>query len=212
MQDVFKNSSNRLRISSLNSLDTFLLPQVYDLFLQKYPEIELEIQSMDLPAASQSIHSRDTDIAFTTGTSHDKALKQTLVFREPMVIVCNKDLSFETPVNPKELLKSQELFVEWSSDFIDWHNEIFGDTHPKITVSIMAHIKQFLESKLCWAIVPVSVATGLQKESDVIIKIDTSLNLPYRKVSIITLPDEDKNIAIDKFCDCLKKTVSKYSV
>ena len=210
MQGVFKNSNNRLRISSLNSLDTFLLPQAYDNFLQQYPEIELEIQSMDLSAASQSIHSRNTDIAFTTGKSHDKTLKQTLVFKEPMVIICSKALNLPEKITPRELLKSQELYVEWSGDFIDWHNEVFGNSHHKITVSIMTHIKQFLESKLCWAIVPVSVALGLEKESK-IKKLEPSFELPYREVSIITLPD-DKNTAIDKFCDCLKQTVSKYTV
>lgn len=210
MQEVFKNSSNRLRISSLNSLDTFLLPQVYDNFLQQHPQIELEIQSMDLSAASHSIHSRDTDLAFTTGKSHDKTLKQTLVFKEPMVIICSKALNLPQKITPKDLLKNQELYVEWSSDFIDWHNEIFGNSHSKITVSIMTHIKQFLESKLCWAIVPVSVALGLEKQSE-IKKIEPSFELPCREVSIVTLPD-DKNTAIDKFCDCLKQTVSKYTV
>ena len=80
MNGIFNGQSAKLRVSSLNSLDTFLLPQVYDLFLQKHPEIELEIQNMDIAVASTNIHKGDTDIAFTTGKTGDKALKQTLVF------------------------------------------------------------------------------------------------------------------------------------
>lgn len=209
MHTVCKKAPSSLKISSLNSLDTFLLPQVYNNFLQEYPEIELEIQSMELPAASLSIHEGGTDLAFTTGKSHDKTLKQTLVFEEPMVMVCSKNLRLNAPVSSEELLSNQELFVEWSSDFTVWHNSIFGNSHPKITVSIMAHIKQFLESKACWAIVPVSVASGLEKESN-IKRVEAAFELPCREVSIVTLPDADKNTAIDKFCNCLKQTVSKY--
>lgn len=212
MKGVFKTAPNRLRISSLNSLDTFLLPQVYDNFLLQNPDVELEIQSMDLSAASHSILSGDTDLAFTTGKSHDKSLNQTIILKEPMTIVFNKNLSLNSPANPQDLLAHQELFVDWSSDFTDWHNEIFGDSHPKLTVSIMSHIKMFLESKPCWAIVPVSVATGLEKDSNLISRLATDFDLPYRVVSIITLPDAAKNTAIDRFCDCLKQTVSKYTI
>ena len=212
MKGVFKTAPNRLRISSLNSLDTFLLPQVYDNFLLQNPDVELEIQSMDLSAASHSILSGDTDLAFTTGKSHDKSLNQTIILKEPMTIVFNKNLSLNSPANPQDLLAHQELFVDWSSDFTDWHNEIFGDSHPKLTVSIMSHIKMFLESKPCWAIVPVSVATGLEKDSNLISRLATDFDLPYRVVSILTLPDADKNTAIDRFCDCLKQTVSKYMI
>ena len=138
MKGVFKTSPNRLRISSLNSLDTFLLPQVYDNFLLQNPDVELEIQSMDLSAASHSILSGDTDLAFTTGKSHDKSLNQTIILKEPMTIAFNKNLSLNSPANPQDLLAHQELFVDWSSNFTDWHNEIFGDSHPKLTVSIMS--------------------------------------------------------------------------
>lgn len=210
MGQIFGKQDTKLRVSSLNSLDTFLLPQVYDLFLQKHPDIELEIQDMELAAASQSIKLRHTDIAFTTGKSHDKALKQTLVFREPMVVVCNKKLNFNKAVCVEDLLKFQELYVEWSGNFSDWHNTVFSEHHSKITVSIMAHIKQFLKSKLCWAIVPISVAAGLENDGSIKV-VEAVFELPYREISIITLPDGDKNETIQKFCNCLKQTVSKYN-
>ena len=70
----------------------------------------------------------------------------------------------------------------------------------------------FLESKPCWAIVPVSVATGLEKDSNLISLLDANFELPCRIVSIITMPDATKNTAIDRFCDCLKQTVSKYMI
>ncbi len=209
MHRVFAKQPHKLRVSSLNSLDTFLLPQVYDRFLQEHPEIELEIQNMDLTAASKSIHTGHTDIAFTTGKIHDSTLKQTLVFKEPMVFVCSKGLNLNLHVSLGDLLENQELYVEWSNDFIDWHDNALGDHHFKITVSIMAHIKQFLESKLCWSIVPASVAQGLIEDGNIKI-VPTAFDLPSREVSLITAIDADKNIAVKYFYDCLKDIVLKY--
>ncbi len=209
MQSVFAKQAHKLRVSSLNSLDTFLLPQVYDLFLQKHPEIELEIQDMDLLPASRNIHTGDTDIAFTTGKTKDKTLKQTSVFCEPMVVVCNNNLKSDASITPQQLIKNQEVYVEWSHDFTKWHSEVIGNTHPKLTVAIMAHLKQFIEHKECWAIVPVSVAQGLVGDGNIKI-VPTSFDLPSREVSLITAADADKNIAIKYFFDCLKEIVSKY--
>ena len=209
MNAVFEKQSQKLSVSSLNSLDTFLLPQVYDLFLQRHPEIELEIQNMDLIAASKSIHAGNTDIAFTTGKCHDVTLKQTTVFKEPMVLVCNKELNLDTAASIEGLIKNQELYVEWSGDFCDWHEKVLNESHSKITVSIMAHIKQFLESKLCWAIVPISVAQGLLQDQNInCVSVDFSL--PYREVSIITSAKDENNISVNYFLDCLKEIVSKY--
>lgn len=209
MHSVFNKQPENLRVSSLNSLDTFLLLQVYERFLQEHPETELEIQNMELALASRSIHTCDTDIAFTTGKSNDKTLKQTLVFCEPMVIVCSNDLNYDTPVTHEQLLCSQEVYVEWSSSFTKWHSEILGDTHPKLTVAIMAHLKQFMQRKPCWAIVPVSVALGLEQDGN-IKRVEAAFKLPEREVSILTALGSENNIAIINFCACLKEIVSKY--
>lgn len=209
MYDVFNKQPVSIRVSSLNSLDTFLLPQVYELFLQKHPEIQLEIQDMERTLASRSIHTGDTDIAFTTGKSNDKTLKQTLVFCEPMVLVCSSDLNYDTPVSYEQLVGSQELCVEWSGDFTKWHNDTFGDKYPKLTVAIMAHLKQFMKSKSCWAIVPVSVAEGLEQDNN-IKRVETEFKLPKREVSILTALGSENNTAIKCFYDCLKDMLSKY--
>lgn len=210
MSQIFGNQATKLRVSSLNSLDTFLLPQVYDLFLQKHPEIELEIQNMDIAVASTNIHKGDTDIAFTTGKTSDKALKQTLVFCEPMVIVCNKSINMPNPASTEQLQNHQEVFVDWSSAYTKWHNDTIGNTHPKLTVAIMSHIKQFISHKECWAIVPISVAHGLLQDQN-IKSLSCDFSLPCREVSIVTSTKDDNNLSVKHFLDCLKQIVLKYT-
>ena len=209
MGQIFGKQVTKLRVSSLNSLDTFLLPQVYDLFLQKHPDIELEIQDTELAVASLNIHKGDTDIAFTAGKTSDKGLKQTLAFCEPMMVVCNKNINMPQPVNAQELQKHQEVFVDWSSSYTKWHDDIIGNSHPKLTVAIMSHIKQFISNKECWAIVPISVAQGLLQDQNINC-VNVDFSLPYREVSIITSAKDENNISVNHFLDCLKEIVSKY--
>ena len=209
MGQIFGKQVTKLRVSSLNSLDTFLLPQVYDLFLQKHPDIELEIQDTELAVASLNIHKGDTDIAFTAGKTSDKGLKQTLAFCEPMTVVCNKNINMPQPANAQKLQKHQEVFVDWSSSYTKWHDDIIGNSHPKLTVAIMSHIKQFISHKECWAIVPISVAQGLLQDRNINC-VNVDFSLPYREVSIITSAKDENNISVNHFLDCLKEIVSKY--
>jgi DNA-binding transcriptional LysR family regulator len=208
MVQVFKKSPEKLRVSSLDSLDTFLLPQVYEKFLQAYPHIRLEIQDMDVEPASQSIHAGATDLAFTTGPNTDRGLKQTLLFLEPMVLVCSEDAPLSGTVDTEQLASVPEVFIEWSSAFTRWHQQSLG-LLPKLSISIMNHLQQFLEKGNCWSIVPISVAYGLERRCK-IRRLATAFPMPKREVSFVVAPGSDKNIAIQAFCDCLKEVVSQY--
>lgn len=209
MQQVCRNQPKSLRVSSLNSLDTYLLPDVYERFLQTYPEIGLEIQNMELELASESIRNGMTDLAFTTGNNRDERLTQTLAFVEPMVLICGAQATYEEPVKADKLSPRHEIYVEWSSRFAQWHQHTFGSSHPQLTISIMAHLMQFMEREQCWAIVPVSVAVGLEKACGVR-RLRTAFELPKREVSLLTDGNGLETTAIQSFCQCLQDTVSEY--
>lgn len=208
MLQVCRKQPEKLRISSLDSLDTFLLPQVYERFLQNHPQIGLEIQDMDLEPASLSIHAGATDIAFTTGTNTDKTLQQTQLFMEPMVVICVENTPLQEPVTRNQLADIPEVFIEWSSEFARWHQQTLG-LKPKLSISIMNHLQQFLEKGNCWSIVPVSVAVGLAERLPVR-QVKADFPIPGRTVSFVSALHSEKNTAISSFCQCLKETVAEY--
>lgn len=208
MLQVCRKQPDKLRVSSLDSLDTFLLPRVYDRFLQNYPQIGLEIQDMDLEPASLSIHAGATDIAFTTGMNTDRALQQTKLFVEPMVVLCGTNTPLEGPVSAEQLVNVPEVFIEWSSEFTRWHQQTLG-LRPKLSISIMNHLQQFMEKGNCWSIVPVSVAVGLAERLPVR-QVEAAFTIPGRTVSIVAALHSEKNTAIGAFCQCLKEIVAEY--
>lgn len=207
MLQVCRRNQKVLRVSSLNSLGNYLLPEVYDLFMQEYPEIELQIQDMEIESASRSLLAGTTDLAFISGTNSNEHLIQKPVFREQMVLICSSKVDLKPPVSAKALSGLQELYIDWSNLFAQWHRKTIPNDHPQLVVSIMAHLRQFMKNKTCWSIVPQSVAKGLQEDCPIQI-LETSFTLPDRQISILS--KQDNNERTESFIQCLKTALQHH--
>lgn len=208
MRQVCRKQKGSLRVSSYNSVGTYLLPEVYERFLQEYPHIALEIQDMELDGAVRSLLSGGTDIAFTAGNVADPMVVQTPVLSEPMVLICSGHGAYPEPASFRQLSRGEEVYIEWSNMFRRWHQRIFGsDSHPKLSISIMAHLRQFMEREQCWAIVPVSVARGMEADSN-IRRLRADFLLPNREISCLTKAGTENREAIQAFYNCLRDAVA----
>ena len=208
MKRVCKKQPTTFRVAFFNSLGTYLLPQVFDLFLQKHPQIHLELQDMERDAAGKSLQKGSTDLFFTAGKVGEEHLLQRPVFREPMVLVCNRSLNLTVPVSPDMLPMDREVCVEWSGAFSRWHQEVFPDANPRITISIMANLRQFLVGNKAWSIVPFSVAEGILKEGDLQM-LETSFPMPSRDISIVTAATTPQPV-VESLCQCLQEVLQSY--
>ena len=198
MQKVCRSQPKSLRVSSINSLGTYLLPAVYTRFLQQHPTIQLDIQDMKLPEVSHSIRNGETDLALTAGKASDSFLVQTPIFSEPMVLICSRQAAYPESVTAAQLPHREEVYIDWNDSYARWHQKTFGNLPSNIRVSIMAHLKQFMDSGHYWAIVPVSVAEELCKDG-IIRYLQTDIPLPRRTISILTAADTDPSPALVSF-------------
>ena len=203
MQQVCRRQPGMLRISAINSLDTYLLPEVYDYFLETYPKTSLQLQDMELEAACRSMRSGDTDIAFTAGRLADSDLIQTPVLAEPMVLVCSKESEYAQQMTVSAMPVREQVYIQWSSRYDRWHQKTFGGEQPQIIVSIMEQLRRFMLRPQCWAIVPVSVARGLERDCGVR-RICCEDALPDREVSCIMPAEPDNSAAIEAFLGSIR--------
>lgn len=208
MHKLGASQPTTLRVSCFNSLGTYLLPSVYQLFLQTNPQINLQMQDMEIAVASQSILQGKTDLAFTTGTIFGSGLHQIPIFSEPMVMICSAASLLQTPVTLSLLPSQEEVYVQWSHSFSQWHQKFLEDSPPHLCVSIMAQLRQFLEQENRWAIVPLSVARGLEEECS-IRYLETDIPLPRRNVSCV-ISSDSQVLAIKEFLDCLQQVLLTY--
>ena len=208
MQNIGNHQLSNLRISSYNSLATYVLPAVYQRLLEQHPHFGLSIQDMELSAASRSILNGETDLAFTSGIVADSRLLQIPAFSEPMVLVCADKNRFSEPVMPNQLSLRDEVYVDWSNRFSQWHMRTLCPAHPQLCVSIMNHLQQFLSQGSRWAIVPVTVAAGLARELP-LQQVKTGFALPRREVSCV-VEAQAKLPVLDVFFDCLRQVLGTY--
>lgn len=209
MLQVCRPRVRNLRVSSFNSIGTYLLPAVYDRFLQQNPGILLDIQDMELDAAIRSIQSGTTDIAFTAGKVTDGMLVQTPVFSEPMVLIASADNCYRDPVEVSNLSLSNQVYINWSSSFVRWHRRVFGNEQPQICISMMAHLRRFVEQKDHWAIVPISVADGLARDGGICC-LRTEFSLPQREIACLTAKDSKDSEDVQAFFSCLREVIAEH--
>ena len=208
MEQLCKKQPLVLRVSSLNSLGTYLLPTVYEAFLQEHPEAELEIQDKELAPACKSIRCGLTDLAFATGMGCEPGTEGFPAFSEPMVLICSKSASYQSTVNLKNLPFRNEVYVPWCTSFVQWHQTVFGlRAQPQISLSIMEQLRLFMKRETSWAIVPSSVADGLEHTVE-IRRCETTVPLPNRDVFYIVAEKTD-NPAVGHFLSCLRAVLEK---
>jgi DNA-binding transcriptional LysR family regulator len=171
--------------------------------------LRLEIQDMELDAATHSIQEDKTDLAFTCGRVKDSHFAQIPVFSEPMVLITSVASEYPEPVALSQLSLSDEVYIEWSNAFAPWHQQMFIGEKPQIRISIMAHLQKFIEQKQRWAIVPVSVAEGLEQQG-IARRLQTVFPLPCREVSCITAADCQNEPAIEAFLECLRDVIGEH--
>ena len=210
MQKICHRPDQMLRVSSFNSIGTYLLTAVYERFMQTNPQIRLEIQDMELEAAIHSIQDDKTDIAFTCGRVKDSYFEQIPVFSEPMVVITSMVSAYHEPVDLHQLSLADEVYIEWSHAFAQWHQQMFAGEKPQICISIMAHLEKFIEQKQRWAIVPISVAEGLEQQG-IARRLETVFSLPCREVSCITAAEGQNQSAIQAFLECLREVIGEHS-
>ncbi len=209
MRTVCFAKPNTLRISSINSLGTYLLPEVYELFLQRYPTNSLELQDLEFPTAMDSIARGDTDLSFNSGSTIDDRLTRLPVFAEPMVLIRRDDGTVPTAVGVDDLRLQHEVYIAWNSAFASWHQTTFGAHHPQISISIMAQLQPFLERSGYWAIVPLTVADGLSRTMP-LQRVPTTFPLPVREISVYARKHPENSEAIDDLFGCLREILSRY--
>lgn len=204
MQDLHKT----LNISSVNSLGAYIMPECYGLFMEKYPDVKLVIQDYEFPEACKSILRGNTDLAFNIDNNIPENIISIPVFSEHFVFVCSQNSNYPDTVRPDMLNTKNEVYVNWYTGFEDFHTSVFGKNAPQIQLDIMAQLKIFVEKPNNWAIVPISVARGLQKVSAIRI-LQADFPLPERTVYCLRSKERQLEPLSVSFLQCLGQILSR---
>lgn len=206
IEKLRKGLENKLNISSLNSLGAYIMPESYAIFMEKYPDVGLEIQDQEFRAACKSILQGRTDLAFNTGCRVPDRIRAIPVFREGFALICSENSDYPPVVSADMLKVKNEIYVDWDAAFEAFHTSLFGTQSPQLRLDIMSQLKIFVKRPNHWAIVPVSVARALSNHEGVRI-VKTDFQLPDRTVYCLCPTEGEQKSNSTLFLQCLREVL-----
>lgn len=208
IEKIRRDHHEKLRVSSLNSLATYILPESYALFVERYPETGLVIQDLEFHEACKGILRGDTDLAFNADNSVPAKITARPVLSEEFSLICSNKSSYPDTVSADMLNVKNEVYVEWYSGFGKFHALVFGDELPPLCLDLVSQIKIFMEKPNSWAFAPASVVRGLARNSDIRV-LKTTFELPKRTVYCLHLAGEELNKHCVAFLKCLAEVLEQ---
>ena len=203
MQDLkVKPLSVPFRVSSLNSVSTAILTEVYTSYLQLRQDTALEIEDISSYASYDAIESRISDFAIVVDRRYSLKATCRPLFTEQMELVCNVNSCLPEIVEITDLNPNYDVYSPWFLEFEQWRMSLFGkDVRPRMQIQIMQHLEYFLEQPDNWSIVPATISQRLLKNPKIASRI-LNADVPKRNISSLT-PSENGHPHYDFFLECL---------
>lgn len=153
-----------LSIGSVDSLNTTLLPSLYEKLIHHKPICKLKILTSTSPEIYELVEKREIDIGFVLREINSSNIISDRIFSEPMVVIriAEKKKNKEM-IHPSDLDPHYEVFLNWGPSYMIWHN-YWWDPHISchLEVDTTSLIKQILlEKPKHWSIVPMSMVRSV---------------------------------------------------
>lgn len=167
-------------VASVGSLMAFMLPMVFQTFMEENPECILHVTTLHSVDAYSYVRKKMVDMAFITDPMFSSQIKTRILFREDLCLVVGKDLKLPQKLTIGELNPRMEIRTLWDGNFDAWHSYYFGTSAvPRIYLDEMGFLQYFTQHGRSWAFLPVSIARKMVKETPVSIH-ELDVKIPQR--------------------------------
>jgi DNA-binding transcriptional LysR family regulator len=150
----------RLTITTSDTTACYLLPEVLKIFRNRYPEVEVCIQSKPSPLAAEQVLSHEADLAIVTlPVEHPRLTTEKLIIREDVVICSpNNSLASRKKFTFVELAQYPLLLLDRGSNTRAYIDERIREAgiKPKIAMELgsIEVIKKLVQLDFGVSIVP----------------------------------------------------------
>lgn len=147
-----------LSVGAITSIHDAILPELFFLLSEKYPEIHLAGLARTSVELYSMVRERSLDVAFVSFEMRSGDVICRPAFTEPYYLITSKSLLSGTgPKHPADLDPSQELFYSFSAAFRDWHEMIMPDgIFPRLKTDTLAMYCQIASKIPFWSVCPSS--------------------------------------------------------
>lgn len=167
-RDVTAQGRTRaLRVASVGSLSTYLLPPVFRDFMEGAPGRALDFHHYHSWEAYDYIAQGLTDIALISDHRYHPQVETIPAFRSAMVLVTGPELDWPETVHPSALEPGKELRLPWNPEYDLWHSFWFSTAEsPWAVLDQMSLLEDFFSwgEPGIWAIAPAVASVPLSRK------------------------------------------------
>lgn len=157
-----------LSIGSVDSIQNYVLPPVFELLTTHSEKIDIRIRTQQSSELYLLLERGEIDIAF----SHLEQPMPNMIIKkfysEKMVVISKgKLISNGKKLNDKQLDTSYQLYFDWNTSFKAWYDGWIGDRkYPTVHLDTAQLLLTFMDNDKKWAIIPLSMAKKLESTGD----------------------------------------------
>lgn len=163
-----KQSRYFLSVATLQTLTNFNFVPFFSSLILMEPPFDLVIKTRKNAEIGQLVAKQECDLGFinSTTSTHDLNLIRTPLFQESFKFICSPGYKVpQKPVDPARLNVSDEIYMIWNSDFLNWHRVWFDSLErPHIYLDTLPLFREAMLTGRFWSSAPASIAYLLEKD------------------------------------------------
>lgn len=150
-----------LHVIAAYTANQYILPPVYQRFLERELPVNLWVESMRTDQAVSAVARGDADMAIVDGGLHyDLQIEAKPLFREGFFLVVPKTVALTEPVEATTLHVQDEILIYGQPEILQWHDYWFGvDARPLLYADTPQLAETLPACGKRWSIIPAG-ATG----------------------------------------------------
>lgn len=191
-----------VKLASVGSVSTYLLPPVFHIFLEKNPNYNMEFHEYHSKEAYGYAESGLIDMAFVTDPMYSDKVQSIPAFSERYVLISKskQTMNHKKRIHPTQLCPESEVRLPWSLEYDSWHKNWFDEKiYPKVYLDQMSLMEDFLIGNN-WAIVPISVGRKMQEKGCFLYELEEG---PGNRIIYYLKRENKKQKMIDDFLNLL---------
>lgn len=175
-----------LSVVAADSLNGQLLVPFYRDFIDRHPDILLELRTSMSPGANREVEERTADVGLVFSLERCPNVAARELFHDRWVILCDARSAFAASGDMADLDGASEIHTHYVPDYQTWHRQYFErGSGPRIVVGNALQLGNFLDTPESWCIVPQSIGRPILEASQNLVMRSPAEEPPGRVARII---------------------------
>lgn len=157
-------NQNILRVMAINSIATYVLPNVISAYLQHPESAALQVLNCHSEEGYRAVETAEADLAIISPELYGGLVETSPAYRTKMVCVSGGDSGLPEVVDISSLVPENEIQVPWFPDYDTWRrNTVALPYSSNILVGNMRVMESRIDSDH-WCMMPAAIAHRLDRK------------------------------------------------